>query len=80
MSAINFSEMSTLEDLWSMSTLEHLWPQKNYNYKSADNKLITIIPPIIIPIIIPGCEKEDCSCMRWTVSPEVHIQLIYMDD
>ena len=35
---------------------------KKYNYKSADNKMINIIPAIIIIIIIPGCgEKDDCS-------------------
>ena len=54
--------MSTLEDLWPISTLENLWPQKDYKYKSADNRIIIIIPPIIFLILIPGWgEKDDSS-------------------
>ena len=44
--------MSTLEDFGPMSTLEDLEPQKNYDYESADNKVIILIPPIINLIII----------------------------
>ena len=67
---LQFSTMSTLEDLWPMSTLEDLWPQKkiqllirrysNYNYSSADNNYNNSHPWL--------WRKRRLLCICWTVS------------
>ena len=64
-----------------MSTLQDLWPQKNYNYKSADNQIIIIIPPVLFLLLIKltgmCCEKLtntiELFVLGWSIFHNLHI-------
>ena len=66
----NGDDRSTLEDLSRAKNgqQQRTYDGKNYNYKSADNKIVLIIPlkirTIIVIVIIPGCDEKINSLYR----------------